>query len=66
MSSLIMVMGAVTYALRWIASRKDGQTTHAIILTDSLSLLQKVKLGMESPDWHVTMVDVRLQRLLWI
>ena len=34
-------MEAVTHALHWIASRGDIQTTHAIILTDSVSLLQK-------------------------
>ena len=52
-SSLTMEVVAVTHALRWIASRGDSQTTHAIILTDSMSLLQKVKSGMGSPDWHV-------------
>ena len=35
-----MEMGAVTHALRWIASRGDSQTTRAIILTDSMSLPQ--------------------------
>ena len=45
-----MEMEGVTHALRWIASRCDSQTTHAIILTDSMILLQKVKSGMESPD----------------
>ena len=40
-SSLTMEVKAVTYALRWIASRGDSQTTHAFILTDSMSLLQK-------------------------
>ena len=39
--SLTMEVEAVTYALRWIASRGDSQTTHAIILTDTMSLLQK-------------------------
>ena len=42
-SSLTMEVEAVTHALRWIASRGYSQTTHAIILTDSMSLLQKVK-----------------------
>ena len=41
-----MEVEAVTYALRWIVSRGDCQTTHAIILTDSMSLLQKVKSGI--------------------
>ena len=38
---------AVTHTLRWIAPRGDSRTTHAIILADSMSLLQKVKNGME-------------------
>ena len=34
-----------TMQSRWIALRGDSRTTHAIILTDSMSLLQKVKSG---------------------
>ena len=37
-----MEVEAAIHALRWIASRGDSQTTHAVILTDSVSLLQKV------------------------
>ena len=40
-SSLTKEVEAVTHALRWTASRGDSQTTHAIILTGSMSLLQK-------------------------
>ena len=36
---------------------------HAIILTDSMRLLQNVKHGMGSPDWHVSMVDIHLRNL---
>ena len=43
-SSLTMEVEAVTHALRWFASRGDSQTIHAIILTDSMSLIQKVKI----------------------
>ena len=50
MSNLTMEVEAVTHALRWIASRGDSQITYAIILTDSMSLLQKVKNGVGSPD----------------
>ena len=59
-SILIMEVEAVTHAFRWIASRGDSQTTHAITLTDSMSLLQKVKSGIGSPDWNVpkTLGDV--------
>ena len=49
-----------------IASRGDSRTTHAIILTDSMSLLQKVKSGMESPDWNASVVDIHLRKLLWV
>ena len=59
-------MKVVTHALCWIASRSDSQTTHAIIFTDSRSLLQKVKSGMGSPDWNVSMVDIRLRKLPWV
>ena len=41
-------------------------TTHAIILTDSVSLLQKVKSGMGSLDWNMSMVDIHLRKLLWV
>ena len=55
-----MEVEAVTHALDWVASRGDNQTTYVIllILTDSISLLQKVKRGMGIPDWNVPMVDV--------
>ena len=47
---------------RWTASRGDSRTTHAIILTDSLSLLQNEKSGMGSPDWNVSVVDIHLRK----
>ena len=48
-SSLTMKVEAVTHASAGLP-RRDSQTTHAIILTHSISLLQKVKSGMRSPD----------------
>ena len=57
---------AVTYALRWISSKGDSRTTHAIIFTDSVSLLQKVKSRTRSPDWNESMVDIHLRKLLWV
>ena len=56
----------VTRTVRWLASRYDSRTADAIIFTDSMSLLQKVKSGMGSPDWHVSMVDIHLRRLQWV
>ena len=47
-------------------SRGDNRITRAIILTDSMSLLQKVKSGMGSPEWNVSLVDIRLRRLQWL
>ena len=66
-SSLTMEVQAVTHALRWIASSGGSQTTQAIILADSMSLLQRVKKnGMGSPDQNVSMVGIRLRKLLWV
>ena len=53
-SSFTMELEAVTHTLRWIASRGDSQITHAIILTNSISLQEKVPSGMGSPDWNVS------------
>ena len=61
-----MEVEAVTRVLRWIASGGDSRTSHAILLTDSMSLLQKVKSGMGSPDWNVSMVDIHLPKLLCV
>ena len=52
--------------LPWVASRGESQITHDIILIDSIGLLQKVKSGMGSPDWNVSMVDIHLRKLLWV
>ena len=63
-SSLTMEVEAVTYAIQWLASQRDAQITRAIILTDSMNLLQKVESGMGCPDWHTAMHSLRLPRLL--
>ena len=51
-SSLTTEVKAVTHAIQWLASQCDAQISHAIILTDSMNLLQKVESGMGCPDWH--------------
>ena len=48
------------------SAKGDSQTTHAVILTDSMSLLQKVKSGMGSLDWNVSMIDIHLRKFLWL
>ena len=65
-SSLTIEVEVVTHALRWIASRGGSQTTHAILLTDTMSFLQKVNSGMGSPDWNVSTIDIHLRKLLWV
>ena len=65
-SILTMEAEAVTHAIQWLASQSDAQITHAVILTDSMNLLQKVESGMGCTDWHTAMHSLRLQRLLWI
>ena len=49
-SILAMEVEAVTHTIQWLASESDAQITHAIILTDSMNLLQKVECGMGCPD----------------
>ena len=64
-SSLTMEVEAVTHAIQWLASQRDARITHAIILTDSMNLLQKVESGMGCPDWYTAMHSLRLQTLQW-
>ena len=49
-SGLTMEVEAVTHAMQWLAFQHDAQITHAIILTDSMNLLQKVESGIGCPD----------------
>ena len=65
-SSLTMEAEAVLYAIQWLASQRDTQITHAVILTDSKNLLQKAESGMGFPDWNRTMHSLWLQRLMWL
>ena len=43
-----MEVEAVAHAIQWLASQRDAQITHAIILTDSMNLPQKVEYGMRN------------------
>ena len=38
--------------VQWLASECDTKITYAIILTDSMSLLQKMASEMGCPNWH--------------
>ena len=53
-SSLTVEMEAVAHSNRWIALRSDSETTHATLLTESISWLQKGKSEMGNSRWHVT------------
>ena len=65
-SSLTMEVEAVTHTILCLASQCDVQITRAIILTDSMYLLQKVESGMGCPDCRTAKHGLWLQRLLWI
>ena len=52
---LTMEVEAIPHATQWLASQHDAQITHAIILTDSMNLLQKVESGTGCPGWHRAM-----------
>ena len=41
-----MELEAVTHAIQWLASQRNGQITHVIIFADSMILLQMVGFGM--------------------
>ena len=56
-SSLTMEMEAVTGALCWTVGPHI-----TVLLTDSMSLLQKVKNGMGSPDWNMSMIGTHLSK----
>ena len=74
MSSLTVEVEAVVSALSWIALRSDSQTTHAIILTDPVSLLVFLFFFLgggggrfcsrKSRDWPTTVFNTCLQRFL--
>ena len=36
------------------------------LTSSETSRLQKVKSGMESPDWNASMVHIHFQQLLWV
>ena len=60
-----MEVEAVTHALRWIASRDDSQTTHAIILADQGASYKRERVELGIPNWNVSMVDINLRKLLY-
>ena len=47
--SMTTEVEAVTHSNEWLASQRGAQITHAVILTDSMILLQKVSLEWAAP-----------------
>ena len=46
---------------------QSGPYLHTQMFNSDLQLLDnEVKSGMGSPDWHATMFNIHLQRLLWM
>ena len=60
-ASMTLEMEAVIHALCWLAERKDSLETQAVILTESVSLLQKVKREPSIPNGYTL-----CSRLVWV
>ena len=61
-----MQVEAVIHILRWIASRgnTNSQTTHAVILTDSVNVLQSEKWNTKPRLEYASMFDGYHQKFL--
>ena len=62
-SSMCMEIKAISEALRWI---KDTSHQRAVIVTDSMSTLQKIEKGMLYADWSSTIRESSLEKVAWI
>ncbi|XP_005106522.1 uncharacterized protein LOC101854436 [Aplysia californica] len=62
-SSMCMDMKAITEALNWF---KTVEYQSAILVTDSMSTLEKVKKHMMYADWQEAIQSSRLTRIVWI
>ena len=65
-ASLTMEVEAVTHALYWLATKEISHKTKAVILTDSMNLLQKVKAGMIRSEWLDPLKRIRLKEITWM
>ena len=68
-SSLTVDVEAVTHTFCWTASRGESLTMHAIILTDSVSLLQKAEWETQtglSPSLISLMVSVDVKHHVYL
>ena len=51
-SSLTSEVGVVTRSVLWLAAKSDPKPTHAVILSNSMNLLQKVTSVDGCFDWQ--------------
>ena len=63
MSSMMTEINAVTLALTWL---KDADYSRVVIVTDSLSTLEKVRQGNLHADWVSLINESSIQRIVWI
>ena len=63
MSSMMTEINAVTLALIWL---KDADYSRVVIVTDSLSTLEKVRQGNLHADWVSLINQSSIQRIVWI
>ena len=62
-SSMCMEVIAISEANTWLG---DERHVHAIFVTDSLSTLEKVRLGRHYADWKPTITASQLESIVWI
>ena len=62
-SSMLMEVKAITEALHYL---KENQHRRAVIVTDSMSTLQKIQKEYLYVDWVRIITDSVLERLIWI
>ena len=58
-----MEVEAVTAAFRWL---ENTIHTHIVIVTDSESILRKVRTGMLRAEWHASLRRSRMKSIAWI
>ena len=62
-SSMCMEINAITEALSWLQTQ---QFTHAVIVTDSMSTLQKIKGGQLYTSWITSIENSCLKKITWL
>ena len=62
-SSMCMEVKAVTEAMRWLEATAFK---HAILATDSMSTLEKIRNGLFYADWESSLEKSRLKKMTWV